>query len=42
MKKLLNTVMGNNVENTKNSNAKINFWCPSGMIPVNFLEEKLN
>ena len=34
--------MRNNVENTKNSNAKINFWCPSGMIPVNFLEEKLN
>ena len=31
--------MRNNVENTKNSNAKINFWCPSGMIPVNFLEE---
>ena len=38
MKKLLNTVMRNNVENTKNSNEKINFWCPSGMIPVNFQE----
>ena len=25
-------------ENAKNSNARINFWCPSGMIPVNFQE----
>jgi hypothetical protein len=38
MKKLLNTVFTNNVENQKNSNARINFWCPSGMIPVNFQE----
>ena len=39
MKKLLNTVMRNNVENTKNSNIRVNFWCPTGMIPINFQTE---
>ena len=39
MKKFLNTVFTNNVENTKNSNIRVNFWCPTGMIPINFQTE---
>ena len=39
MKKFLNTVFTNNVENTKNSNIRVNFWCPTGMIPIYFQTE---
>lgn len=35
MKKFLSSVFANRDANAQTKNENINFWCPTGMIPVN-------